>query len=336
MKLFSLFFLIFYITAIIILHAGDPKKIDVLESAYQEILKESKNLINKTKSRLTVEQSMTVAGLLSKSLAQSKVFLGDKKDIFISSKEETQRKFINALWQSGEALIEAAANQAKFNLYGNSAVLLDSQNIPYTIFLDIAKYIEEEDDINRILQKYIPGKGPILAFQTMYRVLVYDWLIFYTCNIAQNKEQLPSLAKVIKEYEFLISNQDEILMSALKNEHQILAQLLNQETLLKQKDKLNDYLALVRNYMRIAFHQSPIMQLVIEDLEKNKDNIRRNLEKLSEASAFKALNMNNPLVIRVEKELSELQPEPAIPQVLLTNLTTLSIQLIQLRTSIIR
>ncbi len=109
---------------------------------------------------------------------------------------------------------------------------------------------------------------------------------------------------------------------------------MNQDTLLKQKDKLNDYLELVREYMYILLAQSPLV--IKKDPEKSKNSIYERLVALSKKPKFTMLDPNNPLVIRVEEELSKLQPEPTTPQALFGHLITLSTQLIPLRTIIAR
>ncbi len=220
MKYFLLLF-IFFIIAINTLYTGELQKIDTPEDAYKKILKENQALIDKTKNPLPFEQSITIAEPLSKLLIQSKDFLvGDKIHIFLLSKEDTQSKFIAALRQSGYVLIEAAVTQARFNLYHNSTALLESQNIPSSIFLDIANNIEE--NINTIIQKYTAEKSSIVFFKNIYHLLVYHWLLYYACETAQTDDQLPSLANIITKSAFHINDQDKILMSILNDEYQIL------------------------------------------------------------------------------------------------------------------
>ncbi len=101
------------------------------------------------------------------------------------------------------------------------------------------------------------------------------------------------------------------------------------------------YLQLVRDYMLNVV--IPPMQLeppiTLFSEEEAKEIRRKNLKELSdkpEFKQFKASNSNNPLVIKVEEERGQRQPEPATPQALLGHLTTLSTQLTQLRASVAR
>ncbi len=344
--LLSLFLLNILLNTSLILFAKDSDATRTVEDAYKEMNASSKKLIEDTKKELSVEQLDTIGEDFAKILESKTHFFRlsqgaeGKVEQFKNSDSSAQSSFINAWGTAANAIRQASYKQSSF-VY--STVILEAPNV-IGVFYDIATYLNPQ--VKQILQRYLnlkPEEDPTVIFKTIYYTLLYQWLTYRLLIYTQIFSSLQTLESIIDLYkqDLHIDTNDSKLMNELKREYQILSELLESRTLPKSLDKYEAYLALVRDYTLDVvippIQLEPPIRLIPED-EAHQIK-RENLEELSKRPEFKELkerNLNNPLVVKVEQELGQLQPEPAIPQALFGNLTNLSTQLIQLRTSITR
>ncbi len=281
---------------------------------------------------------------------------GGKTNInnFIKSKSLVQNNFIDVWGKAADAISTAAYKDATTAIqeyyptieglfwYSGSTSLLETPNAIST-FNDIATNLKDPQ-VKQILQHHLK-EDPTVIFKNIYYTLLYQWLTYRSLRNAQEALPLQPLESIIDVYkidifkpELLIDTNDSKLMNELKRKYQILSELLESKTLLKTQDEREAYLALVRDYMLDVvippMQLQPLIRIIPE--KEAKEIKRENLMQLSKKLKSTGLPEDNPLSKMVAQDLEQLQPELATSQVLLSHLTNLSTQLIQLHASITR
>ncbi len=263
--------------------------------------------------------------------------------IFAKSDDSTQNSFIDTWGTASNTISKAAYKQAttyepKYlgSNYTFSAYLLETPNA-IRLFNSIANNLKDPQVI-KILQSHLK-EDPIIIFKNIYYTLLYHWLTYRSLEHTQEERPLDQLISIIESYKnIIIDTNDSKLMTELKRQYKILIKLLDLKTLSRP---LEDYLALVRDYMLDIIIpqmqlQPPIMLIPEHIIPTIKEE---RLEELSKRPEFNALDPNTPLrkMVKEDKEnLEQLSPELATPEALLSHLTNLNNQLIQLRATITR
>ncbi len=316
--------------------AGDPNATRTLTKNYNE-LNYKINILRIIQTKL---QAQTLLPVLENS---TKFLIGDQdqRNQFIASNPEVQSLFIAAWAAAADTIITAAYGHKTINFYDKSYTLLDTSLDPsgrsgfIYVFFNIATTLNDPQVI-AILQDYFK-KDPRVIFKNMYRTLVYQWLMYTALMLAQESKarDLESYIDFGKQT-LPIDTKDQELMNELEEERKILVTLLDPKAV--GLVWLNDYLALVRDYMLGVvippMQLKPPIRIIPEDEARIIKH--KNLEKLSKRPELQNLSEDNPLHKMVEQDLEQRQPELATPQALVGHLTNLSTQLAQLRASVAR
>ncbi len=329
------------------LFGGTKTATDTLKTVTENI----NNLSQKVAQNTHKADVENLVELLTNSLTYLLVdMFGEKANItkFTESDPSVQKNFIDAWGTAADAIKQAAYKTSEgYNptlgyMYGNSTNLLETPNA-ISIFNHIANNLNDRK-VKQILQRYLKSEeDPTTIFKNIYYTLIYQWLTYKILNYIQYSNPQSQLEPLIENYKsvFLIDTKDSKLMTELKGEFQILLELLNPNILPQQPTQLTNYLQLVRDYMLGVvippMQLKPTIRLIPQFTIPAMNMKEDNLIKLSETPAFKKLkerDLKNPLVIKVEQDLKQLQPEPTTPQALLGYLTPLSTQLTQLHASI--